>query len=129
MDNEENFERYDFTIEEMSSGAKWVKDAKKYHDEKARQEPVEDIFARVRSNSAAGAKIVELTPAEEEKEKGQYQSLDVMKENFKVYFSFPFHTQNSKYLMNSEKAVTVSHQLFKCVKELGESTFLRCSSH
>lgn len=70
MDNEEDFKRYDFTLDEMSSAAKWVKDAKKYHDEKARQEPVGDVFARVRSNSAAAAKIVDLTPAEEEKEKG-----------------------------------------------------------
>ncbi|GMH36346.1 hypothetical protein BSKO_04214 [Bryopsis sp. KO-2023] len=70
MDNEEDFDRLDFTVDEVSSSAEWVKAAQKYHSDREKQESMQDAMARIRSNAAAGPKIVELTPAEEEKEKG-----------------------------------------------------------
>lgn len=77
MDNEEDFKRCDFTLDEMSSGAKWVHDAQQYHEQKAREEPAADVLARLRSNASSSTKVVDLAPAESEREKGRFLSYSV----------------------------------------------------
>lgn len=74
MDNEEDFRRCDFTLNEMSSAAKWVQDAMLYHKQKLKEEPAAEVLARIRSNTSNAPKVVDLGPAESEKEQGWFQS-------------------------------------------------------
>jgi len=70
MDDEENFERLDFGVEEVSSSAQWITDARKYNEQKRQREPPEAMLHRISSNAKAAAKVHELTPAEAAKERG-----------------------------------------------------------
>ncbi|KAK9823016.1 hypothetical protein WJX81_007094 [Elliptochloris bilobata] len=78
-DNEDEFERLDFTLREVSSSAPWVKEAAAQNERKRNAESAQAAFARMQAarpeNGAAAstappARVTELTPAEAAKEEG-----------------------------------------------------------
>eukprot|EP00210_Caulerpa_lentillifera_P002757 g2636.t1 len=65
-ENDDDFKRMDLLTSEVSSTAKWVKQAKKHNQKKMNQPMAEDIISKMKSSP----KIEEITPADEERQKG-----------------------------------------------------------
>lgn len=72
FDNEDDFQRLDFSMSEMSSSADWVKEARRRNEEAANS-PHRDVAAELANKAAArsaGTSITELSPAECAKDSG-----------------------------------------------------------
>ncbi|PRW61388.1 SUMO-activating enzyme subunit 2 [Chlorella sorokiniana] len=77
MDNGDDFERLDLTLDEVSSGAPWVHQARHQNERKRQQESGSALMDRLRAGGAPAAPapaakpvVRELTPAEAAKEEG-----------------------------------------------------------
>lgn len=63
-DNGEDFKRLDFAVEEVSSTAQWVLDAKEFNERKRLRESPQAILERLQSSKKGKNKVEELSPAE-----------------------------------------------------------------
>lgn len=72
LDDGDNFERRDLHLNEISSEAEWVKQAKNQAAQRREAESSAEVMRRIQADSAAASKaqIRELTPAEAAKEHG-----------------------------------------------------------
>jgi tetratricopeptide (TPR) repeat protein len=70
LDDGDNFERRDLCLNEISSEAEWVEKAKKQAKKRRESDSSAEVMRRIQVDSAAKAKIRELTPAESAKEEG-----------------------------------------------------------
>ena len=67
-ENDDIFERQDFLVGDVSSHAPWMLDARRHHAQKMNQPVAEDVLHSLKPK--AEPKIVEITPAEEERQRG-----------------------------------------------------------
>jgi len=70
LDDGDNFDRLDFTIDEISSNAEWVKHAQIQNAKRRSAEASGHMAQRLQTVKEEGARLTELTPAEVEKENG-----------------------------------------------------------
>lgn len=65
-ETDEEFERMDFSLSEVSSDASWMKEARSHNQQKTYQRPAEDILKELQKKP----KIEAPSPEEEERQKG-----------------------------------------------------------
>lgn len=65
-ENDDDFERMDISASEVSSTARWVTEAKKHNKKKLTEPPAEDVISKMKPKP----QIEEITPADEERQKG-----------------------------------------------------------
>jgi len=70
FDDGEDFKRMDFGVEEVSSTAQWVLDAKDFNERKRLRESPEAIFQRITADKKTKSEVEELSPAEASREDG-----------------------------------------------------------